>query len=104
MKNRRPNVSRESGLYVALLTCVMAGVMSRPVLAGSEPTPPSQKTETQTELLDAFAELKSHIRGQAELDARQIEALKLTIDRGRDILDCDAAVINVQSGALVLCE
>ena len=71
----------------------MAVVMSRPILAASEKAPPLQNPEMETELMDAFAALRSHTEGQTKLDAGQIELLKLTIDRGRDIFDCDDAVI-----------
>ena len=59
----------------------------------SAAVPPALKPEAEAELLSAFAALKDHLQGKQELDARQIEAQKLTIDQHRDGFGQDAAVI-----------
>ncbi|MFQ6132886.1 MAG: M60 family peptidase N-terminal accessory domain-containing protein [Armatimonadota bacterium] len=45
------------------------------------------------ELLASLAALESHIRGEAELDAEQIEAHKLTIDEHREVFGASEATI-----------
>ena len=94
MKNRWLTVPRENGGYLALIFLLTTVVMPRPVLAASEIAQIAQKPEMETELVDAFATLKSQIAGQTELDAGQVEALKLTIDRGRDVFDGSDAIIS----------
>ena len=47
------------------------------------------KEAMATELLSAFAALKAHLQGRTVLDAKGIEAQKLTIDRRRDLHPID---------------
>jgi len=47
----------------------------------------------KTDLLGALAALKRHVKGEAELDAKQIEAHKLTIDKHRELFGYNETVI-----------
>ena len=51
------------------------------------------KKEMQTELLSAFAALKGHIQGKRQLDAKQVEAHKLTIDKHRELFGYNDTII-----------
>jgi len=75
-----------------VLAFVTAVLLSCPAGAAAE-GPPVHKPETEAGLLSAFAALKNHIQGRNELDAKQIEAHKLTIDRHRGIFGRNDATI-----------
>ncbi len=51
------------------------------------------KKEMQTELLSAVAALKDHIQGRKKLDAKQVEARKLTIDKHRGLFGYNDTII-----------
>ena len=86
------NGTREARLLFAVLTLVTAVLLSCPAVAAAA-DPPAYTPEMEAELLSIFADLKGHILGQAELDAEQIEAHKLTIDKHRDIFGHNDAII-----------
>jgi hypothetical protein len=55
---------------------------------------PKQKTITQRKLLSTIEALKDHIEGKTILDAKQIEAHKLTIDSHRELFGQNDTIIN----------
>ena len=63
------------------------------VAAVSAAVPPVHKPETEAELLSAFSSLKEHLQGRKTLDATQIEAQKLAIDKHRDLFGYNDTII-----------
>jgi len=86
------NTERRSRILFAVLASVTAVLLSCPAGAAAE-GPPVYKRGMQTELLSALAALKGHIQGKAALNAKQLEAHKLTIDKHRGIFGYNAAII-----------
>ena len=54
---------------------------------------PNDKSEPKAELLSALSALQAHVEGKNKLDAPQIEARKLTVDKHRELFGGDAAII-----------
>lgn len=78
----------------AVVASVSAVLLCGPVAGAAEESPAVIfKPEMETELLSAFAALKDHIQGKQELDAKQVEAQKLAIDKHRDVFGHDDAII-----------
>jgi len=71
-------------VFAALASLATVLLLFRPAGAAQD-DPPAFKPETEAELLSAFAALKGHIQGKNELDAKQIEAHKLTIDKHKEL-------------------
>jgi len=78
----------------AVVTVVAAALFALSASAGAaENKATIYKPEMETALLSAIAELKSHIKGTAPLDDKQIAAHKRTIDSHRDIFGHNDAII-----------
>ena len=87
---RRTNALR---LLLIALTALAVTLLHCPASLSSQHPAPDSQDEAQDELVTALATLEGHVRGERELDAEQIEALKLTIDRGRGLFGRDEVVI-----------
>jgi len=77
----------------AILISVTTVLLCSTVVGRAEQTTVAYKPQMETELLSAFSDLKAHIQGDGELNAKQIEACKLTIDKHRDIFGHNDTII-----------
>jgi len=78
-------------LVVVLLLVSVAVAAAKPEKTQGNAAAP--KPEAVAELLSALSSLKDHIQGKNKLDARQIEAQKLTLDKHQELFGCNAATI-----------
>jgi len=86
------NSRTRSRILCIVLASVTGVLLSCPAGAAAE-GPPVYKPEMETELLSALAALKGHIQGKKQLDAKQLDAHKKTIDKHRDIFGHNEAII-----------
>lgn len=82
-----------SQILCTILISMVTVLLCCPVVDAAEKAPPVYRPEREAELLSAFAALKGHARGGKELNAGQIEAHKLTIDKQRGIFGYKDRVI-----------
>ena len=78
---------------VLTLAAVIMACLVLPADAGDIPSKVQFKKVMETELLSVISDLKNHINGKTALNAKQIEAHKLTIDSHRNIFGYNDTVI-----------
>jgi len=76
---------------ILLLVSVAVAAAAKPEKTQGNAAAP--KPEAVAELLSALTSLKDHLEGKNPLDARQIEARKLTLDKHQELFGCNAATI-----------
>ena len=76
-----------------ILIFVATVLLCLPVVGGTEGVAIVYTPEMEGELLSTFSALKGHIEGDIELDAEEIEACKLTIDKYRDLFGHNDTII-----------
>ena len=93
-------MSRARAVFTLLALWAGARPSSLAVAAGDGDViyKPGEVRSDKAKLLGALAALKGHINGAAELDAKQIEAHKLTIDKHRELFGTNDTIIKACFG------
>jgi hypothetical protein len=86
MNGKRPETAGGVRAILTVVLFCLPAAAARQAVAGPAP-------EVVKELLSALAALKAHVEGNPSLDARRVEAHKLTIDKHRELFGSDDTII-----------